>query len=105
MYALIVKDNGGYNPFGYNIWNGFSQTNNDELQKVEVKAVFSTPSVRINGFKNNEKSINAFFYSTLEFAYNETSRINKILEENGEPQHDFIIINANDLSKKLSDYI
>lgn len=33
MFALIVEDNGGYNPFGYNIWNGFSQTNNDELQK------------------------------------------------------------------------
>ena len=60
MFALMVKDNGGYNPFGYNVWNGFQQVNNDELQKVVVSAKFSTPSIGIKGFENNEKSIQAF---------------------------------------------
>ena len=92
MFALIVEDNGGYNPFGYNIWNGFSQTNNDELQKVEVKAVFSTPSIRMDGFKNNEKTIRA------------TKRINEILAENNESQHNFIIVSASKLSEMVSNY-
>lgn len=104
MFALIVEDNGGYNPFGYNIWNGFSQTNNDELQKVEVKAVFSTPSIRMDGFKNNEKTIRATFYSTFEFAEKETNRINEILAENNESQHNFIIVSASKLSEMVSNY-
>lgn len=105
MFALMVKDNGGYNPFGYNVWNGFQQVNNDELQKVVVSAKFSTPSIGIKGFENNEKSIQAFFYTTIDFAYKETLRINKILKENEQPQYDFIIIDAVDLSKKINAYI
>lgn len=105
MFALMVKDNGGYNPFGYNLWNGFDQINNDELQKVVVVAKFSTPNVHMNGFKNNEKTIQNIFYSTIDFAYKETLRINKILKENDQPQYDFVIIEAGDLGKKLSAYV
>lgn len=105
MYALIVKDNGGYNPFGYNIWNGFSQTNNDELQKVEIKGILTTPNVRMNGFDNNEKTIHAIFFSTYKFAENDAKRINAILAENEQPQHNFIVINVTDLSEMLSDYV
>lgn len=101
----MVKDNGGYNPFGYNLWNGFDQKNNDELQKVVIVAKFSTPSVRVNGFQNNEKTIQTIFFTTIDFAYKETIRINNILKENEQPQYDFIIIDANDLSKKINAYI
>lgn len=104
MYALIVKDNGGYNPFGYNIWNGFSQTNNDELQKVEVKAKFSTPSLTGGGYVKNEKTIFAAFYSTIAYAASEAERINTVLAEYEQPQHNFIIVHANDLSKMVSEY-
>lgn len=104
MFALMVKDNSGYNPFGYNLWNGFSQTNNDVLKKVEIKAKFTTPNVRIDGFKNNEKTIETFFYSSYEFARKETDRINRILFENDQIEYDFIIIHCDELSKKLTDY-
>lgn len=104
MFALMVKDNSGYNSFGYNLWNGFSQTNNDVLQKVEVKAKFTTPNVRSDGFKNNEKTIQTLFYSSYKFAQKETDRINQILFENDQPRYDFIIIGCDELSKKLTDY-
>lgn len=105
MYALIVEDNSGYNPFKYKIWNGFSQTNNDELQKVEVKAVFSTPSMGVNGYKENEKTIDAMFYSTSHYAEKESKRINKILAEHKEPQHSFIIVSTEKLSEMVNAYI
>jgi len=104
MYALIVKDNGGYNPFGYNIWLQFSQTNNDELQKVEIKAVFSTPSVRLNGYKENEKTVQAMFFSSYDFAVKETVRINKILAENEQEQYEFIIVSAQKPGEMITDY-
>ena len=104
MYALIVKDNGGYNPFGYNIWLQFSQTNNDELQKVEIKAVFSTPSVRLNGHKENEKTVQAMFFSSYDFAVKETVRINKILAENEQEEYEFIIVSAQKLGEMITDY-
>lgn len=105
MFALIVEDNSGYNPFKYKIWNGFSQTNNDKLQKVEVKSVLSTPSVRSGGFQENEKVVHAMFYSTFDYAEKESKRINKILAENKEPQHSFIIVSASKLSEMVNSYI
>lgn len=97
MFALIVKDENRW--FGYSVWNGFK--NSDE---APVVANLSKPTVSDGGLENNQKTLQAIFYTTREYADSEVIRINKVLAEYKQPQLKFEVISTELLSHMVNSF-
>ena len=97
MFALIVKDENRW--FGYSVWNGFKLS--DDAPAV---ANLSKPKVSDGGLENNQKTIQALFYTTREYADSEVIRINQVLEEYKQPQLKFEVISTELLSHMVNSF-
>jgi hypothetical protein len=70
MYILIKKDE--KKVLGYTVWSGFGDGGkiNDSFNDVAIVS-----------FESNEKSVSVRMFSTKEYAFNESKRIEKEIKE------------------------